>query len=194
MKKIIAALVLCIVSTLCFGQEEIGTYHSNYFNRDCYVEYSEESSEYYIQIFGETKTTHCCFIVKDIDNFRTSLSAAKDKYAEWVNVAKENNVKTMDKYMDIKFSKGIFAWYGRKWHLNFYAVPQPRFFITSDGDCLFLLFSGKEFTASDNRYITEKAYWVFSSVSEIEELLNLISQETLQKFLDNKSAKDDLFK
>lgn len=194
MKKIIAALVLCIVSTLCFGQEKIGTYHSNYFDKDFYVEYSEKTGNYYIQIAGETATKHCCFIVKDIDNFRTSLSDAKDKYAEWIKVAKENNVKTMDKDMDIKFSKGTFAWCGREWYFNFYAVPKPRFLITSTGDYLFLLFSGKEFSASDNQYITEKAYWAFSSVSEIEELLNLISQETLQRFLDSKAAKDDLFK
>lgn len=194
MKKIIVAFVLCIFSTLCFAQEKIGTYHSNYFDKDFYVEYSEKSGEYYIQIVGETATKNCCFIVKDIDNFRTSLSECKNKYAEWVNVAKENNVKTMDKKMDIKFSKGTFAWFGREWYFNFYAVPQPRFLITSTGDYLFLLFSGKEFSASDNQYITEQAYWCFSSVSEIEELENLISEETLKKFLDNKAAKDDLFK
>lgn len=194
MKKIIAALVLCIVSTLCFGQEKIGTYHSNYFDGDFYVKYSEETGEYCIQIIGETAIRDCYFIFNDIDNFRTSLSDAKDKYAEWVKVAKENNVKTMSKDMDIKFSKGTFAWYSRKWHFNFYAVPKPRFLITSTGDYLFLLFLGEEFSASDNQYITEKAYWAFSSVSGIEELLNLISQETLQKFLDSKATKDDLFK
>ena len=196
MKKIIAALVLCIVSTLCFGQEKIGTYHSNYFSAgpNFDVKYSEKTGEYYIQIVGGTTIKDCFFIVEDIDNFRTSLSDAKDKYAEWVKVAKENNVKMMSKGMDIKFSKGVFAWYGMKWHFNFYAVPEPKFLITSTGDYLFLLFAGKEFSASDNQYITETAYWVFSSVSEIEELLNLISQETLQKFLDSKATKDDLFK
>ena len=194
MKKIIAALVLCIVSTLCFGQEKIGTYHSNYFDTNFYVRYSEKTGKYYIQIMGETAIKYCCFIVEDIDNFRTSLSDAKDKYAEWVKVAKENNVKATIKDMDIKFSKGVFAWYDGEWHLNFDAVPKPRFLSTSTGDYNFLLFLGEEFSASDNQYITEKAYWAFSSVSEIEELLNLISQETLQKFLDSKEPKDDLFK
>lgn len=193
MKKIIAALVLCIVSTLCFGQEKIGTYHS-YFSGNFYVKYSEQTGVYYIQIMGETAIRDCYFIVTDIDNFRTSLSDAKDKYAEWVKVAKENNVKATIKDMDIKFSKGAFAWYSRECYLNFYAVPKPRFLITSTGDYRFLLFLGEEFSASDNQYITEKAYWAFSSVSEIEELLNLISQETLQKFLDSKATKDDLFK
>lgn len=195
MKKIISLFVVFLTCSMCLAQEKIGEYHSAYLNKDLYVEYSDKSNEYYIQIVGETMTRHCCFIVKDVENFRTSLLECKNKYAEWAKVAKENNVKTMDKDMDIKFSKGSFAWYyGGDWHFNFYATPKPRFLITSDNNYLFLLFSGNEFTASDNQYIKESAYWVFASVSEIEELLNLISPETLQKFLDNKAAKDDLFK
>ena len=75
--------------------------------------------------------------------------------------------------MDITFSKGTFAWYGREWYFNFDAVPKPRFLITSTGAYLFLLFLEEEFSASDNQYITEKAYWAFSSVSEIEEAVSM---------------------
>ena len=194
MKKNLMALMLCLVSIICFSQETIGIYHSNYFKEEYYVQYSEESNNYYIQIAGDTKSRECCFIVKYVERFRISLTEAKNKYVEWVGVAKENNVTKMDKYMDIKFPIGEFAWYGTKWYFNFYAVPEPRFLITSSGDYLLLLFSGKTFESSSNEYITEKAYWCFSSVEEIEELENLISEETLQKFKENKEKKDDLFK
>ena len=193
MKKILMALMLCLVSICGFGQKTIGTYHNNYFDKDCYVQYSEKTNKYYIQIVGETKTRDCNFAVEDLDNFRVSLTEAKNKYVEWVKVAKENNVTKMIKNMNIVFSKGTFSWYETKWYFNFYAIPEPRFLITSDGDCLLLLFCGKEFKSSSNEYITENAYWVFSSVAEIEELENLISEETLKKFKENKEQNDTTY-
>ena len=184
-----------LLSVVCFGQKKIGSYSCSYFHDERYVAYSTESNQYYVQIFGESSTRECIFVIKDIDNFRQSLAEVKKKYEEWCNVAKANKVTSMDKDMDIKFKSGDFAWmFGSNWYFNFFATPKPRFLITSDGEYLCLLFSGKEFESSSNEYITEKAYWVFSSLSEIEELENAISLETLQKFKESEKSKDDLFR
>ena len=188
------ALVLCIVSTICFAQEKVGTYSCAYFDKEMDVEYSAKLKEYYIQIRGESNTTLAFFTIKTskIDDFRKALSDTKAKYIEWTKVAKDNNVKEYDKDMDIKFPSGGGAWYGSKWWFTFYATPTPRFLIT-DGKYLCLLFSGKKFTASSNEYINEKVYWVFSSPEEIDELLALLTEEALNKVKQEQQKTDDLF-
>lgn len=187
------ALTLCLISVTTFCQKTIGTFQNEYFEKECYVLYDEENGKYYIQIVAQYKTTNCCFIVNDVENFKQQLSKVKEKYSEWCKVAKENNVTSMDKYMDIEFKTGGFGWYGTQWWFNFYAKPKPRFLIF-DNEYLCLLFSGQEFTSSSNRYISEKAYWVFSSVEEIEQLEKLLSKETLEKMKSEESNKESLFK
>lgn len=187
-------LTLCLISVVSFAQKEIGTYHNDLFQKEYSVE-CDESGKYYIQISGETESRKCFFIVENenIDAFRQSLNDVKNKYVEWCNVAKENKITTMYKYMDIKFKSGIFMWLGTEWYGN-YATPKPGFLISKTGKYLCLLFSGNEIKDISNQYITEKAFWVFSSVEEIEELQNLLSEKTLQEFQNESNKANDLFK
>ena len=194
MRKLIVAFVLCIISTLCFAQEKIGSYSCSYFDKEQSVEYSDKLQEYYIQITGESKSTLMFFTIKKskIEKFRQALADTKAKYVEWTKVAKDNNVDKYDKDMNISFPTGGGAWYGTKWWFTFSVTPTPRFLVT-DGKYLCLLFSGKKFTASSNEYIDEKAYWVFSSPEEIDELNSLLSEEALNKLQEKKEKTDDLF-
>ncbi len=194
MKNFIVVFVLCIISTLCFAQEKIGFYTCSYFDKELSVEYSDKFKEYYIQIMGENESTLIYFTIKKvkIENFRQALADTKAKYVEWTKVAKDNDVDKYDKDMDISFPTGGGAWYGSKWWFTFSATPDPRFLVTN-GKYLCLLFSGKKFTASSNEYIDEKAYWVFSSPEEIDELITLLSEESLNKLQEKKEKTDDLF-
>lgn len=203
MKKLVKTLsvILAVVASLSVnGQTKIGSYQSSYFTDKTYsVSYSVNENgeiQYWIDISGSTKYKLYNFMIegKDIDKFRKSLNDFKQKYVEWKEVAKNNNISSLDKNMDIVFPFGTFMWVsGDKYYFNFHAKPEPRFLIV-DGKYLGILFSGKEFESSSNQYITEKAYWVFGSKEEIEELEYLISEENMNKIQEEKNKKDDLFK
>lgn len=194
MKNIIMAFVLCLISVYCLSQDEIGHYYCEYFNKEYSIKYANNG--YRIQISGESKDDYCYFLLygeSDINSFRQSLDTLKKKYVEWYNVAKTNNVTSLYKYMDVQFKSGEFFWYSVRLYVARYATPKPRFFI-KDGKYLCIMFGGEEFTATTNEFITCKAYWVFTSVEEIENLQKLLSEETLQKFKSEKNKVDDLFK
>lgn len=192
MKNILFATFFCFIIISAFSQETIGKYSCSEKQKN--VKYSEDSEQYFIEISsGSGRDAY--FIIKnqDVPAFRKALSAAKVKYKEWVKVAKENNVTDLKKDIDIFFPTGSFAWLGSEWHFNFSAKPEAIFLITK-GDYILVLFGGQKYTASDNRYIDEKAFWFFSSVKEIEELELLLTPEYLANYKSKKSNKEDLFK
>lgn len=195
MKKLFIFIVLFLTLANIYGQETVlGTYNCSYLDKKCGVAYSERAESYFIYISSGKNHDDMSVIVnnKDIQEFRDALTAARDKYVEWTKVAKENNVKSFNKYMDIEFPEVKIMWGNKSPQISLGAKPEPRFMV-NDGEYRLLLFSGKKVAAFDNEYITEQAYWIFLSVDEINQLLKLISPETLNKKIESKAKTDALF-
>jgi hypothetical protein len=157
---------------------------------------------YYLELCrGKQSPCTLAVHVRNIDAFRTSLNQAKTKYIEWAKVAKENNVTLYVKRMEICFPNCYFSWvYCNECYVNGNAIPEPTFMV-KNGNYFLSMFAGKEFKSHTNRYITEEAYWVFSSIEQIEAFERLISQEMLSKVIEEKEnarieheKTDNLFK
>lgn len=134
-----------------------------------------------------------------LEGFLNNLNSAKAKYLEWVAVAKTNDVKELEKAMEIKSKKiNSYFRYGGDWHFDFHVKPTFSFKIVHDEITditryLLIVRSGK-LNASDNEYIDCDGFaFVFTSEEEITEFENLISYEKIESF-KNKPKSDDLFK
>ncbi|MDR0367613.1 MAG: hypothetical protein LBH82_00550 [Bacteroidales bacterium] len=198
LKSIFATLfcLFCIVN-VSFAEKVVGTYSLSYFNKQYDIEASEIKNgkfSVYIQVSAERDFTRAMIEVKssDLEEFTQFLTQMKDKYVEWANVAKENNVTDMSKDMDFKSPSTTICWSSSKWFFSFGHKLQPRFLILDSGKMVVTIH--KKVTASSNQYIDEKIYWVFSDATEIDELISQLNAEKIISKLQEKENASDLFK
>lgn len=153
-------LLICLVN-ICFSQKSIGTYSLSYFNKQYEIEASEIKNEkfsIYIQVGVQKDYTKAMIEVKnsDLEDFNQFLLQMKDKYVEWSDVAKKNDVKDMTKEMDFKSPSVTICWSSSKWWFSYGHKLQPSFLILDNGKMVVSIY--KKATASSNQYIDEKIY------------------------------------
>jgi nitrate reductase NapE component len=188
--------LFCMVN-VAFAEKIIGTYSLSYFNTQYDIEASEIKGEkftVYIQVSAENTHTRAMISVQsaDIEKFVQFLLQMKEKYVEWSDVAKANNVTDMPKYMDFKSPSTTICWKGSEWFFSFGHKLQPRFLILENGKMVASIY--KQVTSSSNQYIDEKIYWVFSDEKEIDNLVAQLSVEKIITKLKEKQNANDLFK
>ena len=133
---------------------------------------------------------------KQMEDFVLALKDARLKYEEWVKIAKENNVKELDKVMALKSTSGSFFQFGDKWNFQFLVNLKFNFKILNqeDGIKYLLIVNTGELKSSSNEFIEVDGFvLVFSSTKEIDEFSSAISLEKIQEFI-NKPKKEELFK
>lgn len=185
-----------MISLSMSAQTKIDSYDSDYFESTfgIYATNGEKLSLYF-DIRGESKNDDVMINVdgeSTIISFINSLKEVRDKYAEWKKVAVDNKVTDYSKDFDISFPNVYVAWYGTKWWFDFRERFEPYFKVSSDGKCYAVFHS--EAVSSSNEYITEKYYWVFSSVKEFDSFIEKIQPQALIEKLNKKNAPDELFK
>ena len=138
----------------------------SYFDKTFDVKVSNEIKngvfDIYIYAIDENNNTDIClnFNSNTIVDFKAFLENVKSKYIEWKNIAIANNVSDMTKEMDFKTPSCTACWYWvDEWYFSFGVKLRPTFMILDDGMMVVMLV--KEFTASDNRYITNTMYMVW---------------------------------
>lgn len=128
--------------------------------------------------------------------FINALNEAKIKYLEWEKIAKENSIKELDKEIPINSKVAGFFLYGSDWHFQFLVNLTFDFKIFEiDGEIKYLLIvrSGKMQSSSNQFIDVEGVVLVFSSAKEIQDFVDSISLEKIEKF-KNKPKAEDLFK
>lgn len=195
-KKFITALI-CLFATLNLSaQEKIGSYPCSYFETEYDVEASLKDGKYsfYVGIGAESKrtTANLQFYGESLDEFKNKLVKVKSKYEEWTKVAKENNVTKMTKEMDFNLPEVTVCWLGSKWFFSFNKALTPKFMILGGGQPSVVFV--KKVTASSNEYIDETIYWVFSSPSEIQKLIDILDFDKIKQKLGGEEKTKELFK
>lgn len=195
--KSILIVVVILFSANINAEDVIGTYTSNYFNKSYDIEASEIKNgkfSIYIQVSAERESTKAMISIDSdkLELFRQSLIQTKEKFVEWSKVAKENNVTDMLKDMGIKYPSATICWLSSKWHFSFGQKLTPKFLIL-DNNKHVISFCEKV-TASDNKYIDETIYWVFSDPKEIDDLLSVLDYNIIKQKLEKKENAAELFK
>ena len=196
MKKTLFLILAVVVATVVQAQDKVGAYYNNYFDKEYSVDAGFDSKgvlSVFFNVEGNSVNDEVDVNIsgENISFFITSLQNAKQKYLEWISVAKANNVTKMSKDMDVSFPRVTIAWYGAKWWFAFRHKLQPRFMITESGKYLCVI--SDTVTASSNEYIDQKYYLVFQNEEDFDSLINAINPTVILEKLNNKQNVEDLF-
>lgn len=189
-------LVLALILPFSINAQEVkDSYYSSYFEKDCKISASIDKGELSIlfNVMGEYNSDDVRFMIKGekINEFINSLEQVKSKYQEWSEIAKTNNVKGMDKYFDVDFPRIDIAWYSSDWWFAFRSRLTPYFKVTDSGKCLVVF--NEEVVSSNNKYIDQRYYLVFSSTKEIDELIDKLNPVAIIMKLNQKQDVQDMF-
>ena len=192
-----ALFFFCLLFCLpMFGQEQVGSYSSDYWKKSfqvlATVNKSGNLDDIYVEV--EAKSSRLAaiyFDAKDLNTFVTALREMKAKHIEWTKVAADNNVTKMDKDYTIKFPKITVAWYGTKWWFAFNERMTFTFRVTEAGKCI--SFWNQKVTSSSNEYIDETVYMAFGSEEDFDELINALDENKMLENLKKKDSQQDLF-
>jgi len=196
--KLITIIVALTTITNVNAQKAFTEYNSTYFESvneiliDVKNEYKYDLYIYMNSLDTYYKKGGVITNEKNNDKFITSLNLAKTKYTEWKNIALTNNVYDLNKKMDHScFVSGYFQ-YGGKWNIDSSIKIEYAFKMIENNPVL-IVHTGKMISSS-NQYIDHKGFvFVFQNESEIDNFINVISQETINDFIA-KPKSEDLFK
>lgn len=190
-------MFVCLLTVVIMRAEQtVGSFQNSYFVKEYTIEAAAKNDKLQSVYIGvESKDSKKAFISvngKDLELFKTALELVRDKYLDWVKVAKENNVTELNKEFGIQFPSVSIAWSGSKWWFSFGKKVNMKFIILDDGKMVASW--APKVTSSSNRYIDETIYFVFADEDDFN---NLISQLNYQSILDqllNTKKNEDLFK
>lgn len=195
-KNSVFVLLALTLSFFCRAEQVVGTYHSSFFEKKFEIEASQKNNKLKTVYIGiEAKDSKDAVISvegDDLEEFKTSLCFVRDKYLEWVKIAKENNVTEMDKEFEIKFPKVDIAWLGSKYWFSFNKKVNMSFLILDDGKMVARWCP--KVVSSTNRYIDEVIYFVFENEDDFNSLINQLDYNTILDKLVNTKKNEELFK
>lgn len=196
-KLLVITALLSFVCTSVSAQKKIGTYYNKFFDTTYEIKASPGKNgnfDLYIQVGAESKSTRAEFNVssKNLDDFILALSQMRDKYIEWSDVATANNVTELRKNMDVYLKNITVCWHSSKWWFAFSQTFTPTFLVFDSKSHVVAI--SQKVTASDNQFIDERIYWVFSNADEINSLLVEIQPDKVREKLTAEENAENLFK
>lgn len=198
MKKLTLLILITLLTNLKINAEEkIASWNCSFFDKTYDIQCTDpkENNDFtiYIQVSAKEEYTkaYLSFKKKDIPELIVFLQNIKNKYIEWSNTAKENNILNINKEMNYKTPSCTVCWYGSKWWFSFSHKLIPTFMILKDGTSIISM--AKKVTASSNKYIDEHIYFVFSNTEEIDDLIEKLNIDNILDYFNKKNSKEDLF-
>lgn len=198
---LIAFAAICYFGNQASAQDKYAEYDCSYLGQTYDISVSQDKGKttLWVDIFSSDKLSDVCGLMltdKNTDDFIAAIKEAKEKYNEWVSVAKTNKVTDVTKEMNVE-SKNVNCYfkYGSKWCFDFNEKPVYKFLVREvEGQTHYLLMvivsglqsSSNEFMKHDGGAI------IFASAEEIDEFLALIAPDKVAEFL-NKPSAEDLF-
>lgn len=201
MKKILMFMSVMMATLVSFSQEKINEFQMSYFDDNPVYDISAvkngDTYDYYLSMFSfEGERSPVVLVVKGQNNKQNlinSITEARDLYDKWNNISLENNVVDLNREMNIK-TKGCDAafLYGRDWRIDF-SVLITYVFKHVDGKAKLIVKTGG-LQASSNQYIdSDGGAFVFSSVEEINNFIELLDDSYAKTYFDEKEKTNDLF-
>lgn len=136
------------------------------------------------------------------ERFYKFLNAVADKYENWTQVAKENNISSYYKKLDFTEVAGGYYWVGDDWHIDDEVQYQAYFNVTKSGGVIqyemtIISFGDKLYDPDENFFSRcDDVYLTFSNPKELRKVIDFINIETNEEIKNylNRPKKDDLFK
>lgn len=196
MKKLILLAVVLFSSFSLFAEKKVASYTLLGDEKDIEA-YVNKKGELciFIEVIGEYKSDRVMINVdgdKNIIALASAWKEVKEKYIEWLDVAKKNNVTDFNKEYPTTFPRCQIWWTGTKWRSTYTGnYLKARFMVLEDGSSSTACAgTAKDY---DNQYITQKWYQIFQSPDEIQTLIDALDPQQIRKVLDGDTEADALF-
>jgi len=198
MKKLLLTLIILSISSSIFAQtQQIGTYPMGWLRKPGYISVSDIRKQNFtvnIQVEAMYDFTNAWISVRsrDLDRFVRFLTQVRDKYAEWSETAKTNNVTNTSVLMDFWSPRIRTSWQvGTSSFFNDYKI-RAKFMVLRDGSPI-IDFS---FTATHitNRFIKEEIKWAFLLPSQLDELISQLDPGAIRKKVQKAGDNRELFR
>lgn len=185
MKKIIITIVCTVLGYSAFAQKKISEYHSDFYDRNYYVEIGAPDEEgirrFYVEVNTDDQNideVNISIFQSTLKEFISVLEAAKAKYNEWSEVAEKHNVTYVEKKMALYFpSIKAGLDYGDSWEFDYNDI-KPVFKV-NDGKTMLILKGSPIVT----EYYTCSNYDItFSSAAEIDEFIECFDDSVIEKY------------
>lgn len=199
MKKILL-MAFAIIAFVSNAFETIGTYSvwNGLISYKVKVSSLNKDStfSYMIQVGGFKSFNDEIYIElnsNDVDKFLSAMQQAKNKFNEWKEIAKDNNLKDVFKQMDIDLPEMRLVWKGSRWFCSKGFILSPHFNVGDNLEYCTLSLIGIALS-QDNKYISKKYQVVFLNNTEVDGLLYLLNNKNVYEQLRKKAERQNLLK
>ena len=195
MKKILLLIVFSLLTTNIYAEKIVATYTMSGTKRNVEAGIDSKGAlNIFIQVVGE----HSDYVMirvtgeEDIKRFITQLTYCKNKFIEWEQVAKRNNVSDFKKEIDAIFPSVEVWWVGLEWYSSNKKNFIKPLFLVNNGDASF----GATGAATHwcNSFITQSFYILFETAYEAQTLINALDIAKIKYMLNQDAQTNALFK
>ncbi len=185
--------MFALFTNFVFAQNVVGKYTAMNLTNNIEASIKQGDLRVWVAIPGDENTMFKIEGENDLNSFILQLKKCKEKYIEWCNVAKTNNVTNYAKKFDVSFPNIEIWWKGSKWFSsykrNFF---RPSFFINKEGTAIFIV--NEQASDWDNEYIDTEFTFILGSVDDFDNLITALNPEKIRNALTKNENIDDLFK
>lgn len=200
MKKTILSMLLVVIAVGASAQTLYG-YYTNRADKSKtryrveYITNGLKNKPYVlVEVMGEADKNYLMIDIDNIKSAQDGFKEMKEKYIEWVKIARENNVTEVDKKMDYPFHGRIgAAWRNSQWWFStgFCYNMQPYFKIKGISKTVTF---AQAIRSDSNKYIENTLYIKFTSVQDFDSLINILDDGKLGAKIKGVKSKENLFK
>lgn len=122
----------------------------------------------------------------DVSKMRNLMFEARMKFIEWAKIAEDNNVGDFSKDLPVKFFWTDVSWRYGEYHSG--KVKPKITFYKKDGACFAIMTAYTQ--ASTNRFITATFTYVFHSVDDFSEWVDVLAHDNIQEKLSSTTNYD----
>ena len=194
MKKILLLIAFTLLTTSSYAEKIVATFTMSGTKRNIEAGMDNKGAlNVFIQVVGEYSDYVMIRIEgeADIKRFIAQLTYCKNKFIEWEQVAKSNNVYDFKKEIDATFPNVEVWWVGLEWYSSHKKNFIKPLFLVNNGDAAFGTTGAA--THWNNEFITQSFYILFETAYEVQSLIDALDITKIKQVLNQEAQTNALF-
>ena len=194
MKKILLLIAFTLLTTSSYAEKIVATFTMSGTKRNIEAGIDNKGAlNVFIQVVGEYSDYVMIRIEgeEDIKRFIAQLTYCKNKFVEWEQVAKSNNVYDFKKEIDATFPSVEVWWVGLEWYSSHKKNFIKPLFLVNNGDAAFGTTGAA--THWNNEFITQSFYILFETAYEVQSLIDALDITKIKHALNQEAQTNALF-
>ena len=194
MKKILFLIAFALLTTSVYAEKIVATYTMSGTQRNIEAGIDNKGAlNVFIQVVGEQSEYVLIRVIgeEDIKRFITQLTYCRDKFIEWEQVAKRNNISDFKKEIDATFPSVEVWWVGLEWYSSHKKNFIKPLFLVNNGDAAFGATGAA--THWNNEFIDQTFFILFETANEVQSLINALNITKIKHALNQEAQTNALF-